>query len=96
MHHARTVVRRAERYVTEIAYQEPVNPAALKYANRVSDLLFVLARYVNERRRADILWRPGLYRWALMVAPEFIDFTSSASPAFKRAKPVLYPAPPAR
>jgi cob(I)alamin adenosyltransferase len=58
----RTVVRRAERYMTEIAYQEPVNPAALKYANRLSDLLFVLARYVNERGRADILWRPGLYR----------------------------------
>src|SRR5215472_11022317 len=62
LHHARTVVRRAERYMTEIAYQEPVNPAALKYANRLSDLLFVLARYVNERGRADILWRPGLHR----------------------------------
>ena len=61
LHHARTVVRRAERYMTEIAYQEPVNPAALKYANRLSDLLFVLARYVNERGQADILWRPGLH-----------------------------------
>jgi cob(I)alamin adenosyltransferase len=62
LHHARTVIRRAERYMTEIAYQEPVNPAALKYANRLSDLLFVLARYLNERGRADILWRPGLHR----------------------------------
>ena len=62
LHHARTVIRRAERYMTEIAYQEPVNPAALKYANRLSDLLFVLARHVNERGRADILWRPGLHR----------------------------------
>jgi cob(I)alamin adenosyltransferase len=62
LHHARTVVRRAERYMAEIAYQEPINPAALKYANRLSDLLFVLARYVNERGRADILWGPGLYR----------------------------------
>jgi len=62
LHHARTVVRRAERYMTEIAYQEPLNPAALKYANRLSDLLFVLARYVNERGQADILWRPGQYR----------------------------------
>jgi cob(I)alamin adenosyltransferase len=62
LHHARAVVRRAERYMTEIAYQEPLNPAALKYANRLSDLLFVLARYVNERGRADILWRPGLHR----------------------------------
>jgi len=62
LHHARTVIRRAERYMTEIAYQEPVNPAALRYANRLSDLLFVLARYLNERGRADVLWRPGLYR----------------------------------
>jgi cob(I)alamin adenosyltransferase len=62
LHYARTVVRRAERYMTEIAYQEPVNPAALKYANRLSDLLFVLARYVNERGRSDVVWRPGLHR----------------------------------
>jgi cob(I)alamin adenosyltransferase len=62
LHHARTVIRRAERYMAEIAYQEPVNPAALKYANRLSDLLFVLARYLNERGRAEILWRPGLHR----------------------------------
>ena len=62
LHHARTVVRRAERYMTEISSQEPVNPAALKYANRLSDLLFVLARYVNERGKADIIWRPGLHR----------------------------------
>ena len=62
LHHARTVVRRAERYMTEIAYQEPLNPAALKYANRLSDLLFVLARYVNERGQADILWRRGQHR----------------------------------
>jgi cob(I)alamin adenosyltransferase len=48
LHDARTVIRRAERYMTEIAYQEPVNPAALKYANCVSDLLFVLARYLND------------------------------------------------
>jgi cob(I)alamin adenosyltransferase len=42
LHHARTVIRRAERYMTEIAYQEPLNPAALKYANRLSDLPFVM------------------------------------------------------
>jgi cob(I)alamin adenosyltransferase len=62
LHHARTVVRRAERYMTEIAYQEPVNPAALKYANRLSDLLFVLARYLDDKGRGDTLWRPGLHR----------------------------------
>jgi cob(I)alamin adenosyltransferase len=62
LHQARTVVRRAERYMTEIAYQEPVNPAALRYVNRLSDLLFVLARCLNDAGRADVLWQPGLYR----------------------------------
>jgi cob(I)alamin adenosyltransferase len=62
LHHARTVIRRAERYMTEIAYQEPINPAALKYVNRLSDLLFVLARYLNDTGRADVLWQPGLNR----------------------------------
>jgi cob(I)alamin adenosyltransferase len=62
LHHARTVVRRAERHMTETAYQEPVNPAALKYANRLSDLLFVLARYLNEKGHTEILWQPGLHR----------------------------------
>jgi cob(I)alamin adenosyltransferase len=62
LHHARTVVRRAERFMTEIAYQEPVNPAALKYANRLSDLLFVLARYLNQRGQADAVWQPGMHR----------------------------------
>jgi cob(I)alamin adenosyltransferase len=62
MHHARTVVCRAERYMTEIAYQESVNPAAPRYANRLSDLLFVLARYLNDKGRSDVIWRPGLHR----------------------------------
>ena len=62
LHHARTVVRRGERDMTEIAYQEPVNPAALRYVNRLSDLLFVLARYLNDSGRADVLWKPGLHR----------------------------------
>ena len=56
LHHARTVVRRAERYMTEIAYQEPANPAAIRYANRLSDLLFVLARYLNDKGQADVLF----------------------------------------
>lgn len=62
LHHARTVVRRAERGMTEIAYQEPVNPAALRYANRLSDLLFVLARWLNRQGEGDVLWQPGLHR----------------------------------
>jgi cob(I)alamin adenosyltransferase len=39
-----------------------VNPAAIKYTNRLSDLMFVLARYLNNKGRDDVLWRPGLYR----------------------------------
>src|SRR5215213_462058 len=64
LHVARTVVRRAEREMTEIAYQEPVTPAALRYANRLSDLLFVLARVENDEERGDVLWRPGANREA--------------------------------
>jgi hypothetical protein len=62
LHYARTLLRRAERYMTEIAYQEPVNPTALRYANRLSDLLFVLARYLNDKGRNDTLWKPGRHR----------------------------------
>jgi cob(I)alamin adenosyltransferase len=38
---------------------EPVNPAGLKYVNRLSDLLFVASRYVNDKGRLDVLWQPG-------------------------------------
>lgn len=62
LHFARTVVRRAERLVSELAAHEPVNPEAVKYVNRLSDHLFVLARHLNERGRADVLWRPGANR----------------------------------
>jgi cob(I)alamin adenosyltransferase len=62
LHLARTVVRRAERLVAELAAAEPVNPEALKYLNRLSDHLFVLSRYVNERGARDVLWRPGAHR----------------------------------
>jgi len=60
LHLARTVCRRAERAVVQLAGQEPVNPAILAYLNRLSDLLFVLARYVNKAaRRPETLWRKG-------------------------------------
>lgn len=62
LHHARTVVRRAERLVTELATAEPVNPLAVKYVNRLSDHLFVLARVLNDGGKADVLWRPGANR----------------------------------
>ncbi len=62
LHLARTVVRRAERLMTRLAETETVNPAAIRYANRLSDLLFVLARHCNRRRKRDVLWVPGAHR----------------------------------
>jgi cob(I)alamin adenosyltransferase len=62
LHLARTIVRRAERAMTELATGQPVNPLAVKYANRLSDHLFVLARFVNDGGRADVLWQPGANR----------------------------------
>ena len=62
LHFARGVTRRAERDIAEIASSEPINPEALKYVNRLSDLLFVLARYLNERGASDLLWKPGVNR----------------------------------
>lgn len=62
LHQARTVVRRAERLVTELAGREPVNPLVIQYLNRLSDHLFVLARYLNDKGAADVLWVPGATR----------------------------------
>jgi len=62
LHHACTVARRAERSVWAVAAEEPVNPNALTYLNRLSDLLFVLAREANAGGTSDILWQPGLTR----------------------------------
>jgi cob(I)alamin adenosyltransferase len=61
LHVARTVTRRAERHMVELAMREnePVNPAGLKYVNRLSDLLFVASRYVNDKGQGDVLWKPG-------------------------------------
>jgi len=63
LHVARTVVRRAERLVVELLGTEPdVNAQALKYLNRLSDLLFVLARVANNNGKSDVLWAPGRHR----------------------------------
>ncbi len=62
LHLARTVVRRAERAMTQMAEDDPLNPEALRYVNRLSDLLFVLSRHVNSQGRDDILWVPGANR----------------------------------
>ena len=60
LHHARTIVRRAERECWTLAKDEAVNPAALHYLNRLSDHFFVMARWINaETGAGDILWRPG-------------------------------------
>jgi len=62
LHLARTVARRAERAMTELAATQPVNPEAIKYMNRLSDHLFVLARHLNDKGRGDVLWTPGANR----------------------------------
>lgn len=59
LHLARTVVRRAERLMTELGEHEPVSEAAIRYANRLSDHLFVLARRLNDNGAGDVLWEPG-------------------------------------
>ena len=62
LHVARTVCRRAEIAVWQLASTEAINPEAMKYLNRLSDLLFVAARACNDSGRADILWVPGQSR----------------------------------
>lgn len=62
LHLARTITRRAEAEVAALAAAESLNPELLKYLNRLSDLLFVLARQVNDNGAADVLWQPGLNR----------------------------------
>jgi cob(I)alamin adenosyltransferase len=64
LHLARTVTRRAERLLVALAEApgEEVGGPALRYINRLSDFLFVAARYVNQKGEADILWVPGQNR----------------------------------
>ncbi|MDP3341702.1 cob(I)yrinic acid a,c-diamide adenosyltransferase [Frigidibacter sp.] len=62
LHLCRTITRRAERCVVELATMESVNDAAVKYLNRLSDWFFVAARIANDEGRADVLWVPGANR----------------------------------
>jgi cob(I)alamin adenosyltransferase len=66
LHLARTVCRRAERHLCElldlVGEKERVNPEVLRYVNRLSDLLFVLARAANGGGKQDVLWEPGKHR----------------------------------
>ena len=64
MHLARTVCRRAERIMVELMDKpgEEVSAPSLKYINRLSDYLFVAARYANDKGVRDVLWAPGQNR----------------------------------
>lgn len=62
LHLARTITRRAEREISELGLSEQINPAALRYANRLSDHLFVMSRHLNEDGKKDVLWVPGANR----------------------------------
>jgi cob(I)alamin adenosyltransferase len=59
LHLGRTVARRAERLMTRLAEAEPINPVTIRYINRLSDHLFVLARVLNNNGASDVLWVPG-------------------------------------
>ncbi len=62
LHLCRTVSRRAERLAVDLSQNEPVNPAAVKYLNRLSDWFFVAARIANNHGADDVLWVPGANR----------------------------------
>lgn len=62
LHLCRTVSRRAERLSVELSTLETVNPAAIKYLNRLSDWFFVGSRMANNDGKDDILWVPGAHR----------------------------------
>jgi cob(I)alamin adenosyltransferase len=62
LHLARTTCRRAERLTCELLGMEPVNDVAVQYLNRLSDHLFVMARYLNSKGKQDVLWKPGVNR----------------------------------
>ena len=59
LHLCRTVARRAERSMVALNHRETINPDALGYVNRLSDLFFVAARFANGRGKRDVLWVPG-------------------------------------
>jgi cob(I)alamin adenosyltransferase len=61
-HVARTVCRRAERRLVSLCREEAISAPAVRYLNRLSDLLFVMARYINQQQGdGDVLWQPGRF-----------------------------------
>lgn len=59
LHYARTVARRAERIMVQLNEEQEISQSVLEYMNRLSDLLFVLARHANGKGKGDVLWVPG-------------------------------------
>ena len=62
VHVARTIARRAERSVVAASRQDPLNPLAAIYLNRLSDFLFVLGRLLAKDQGGEVLWQPGATR----------------------------------
>jgi len=62
LHLARTIARRAERFICALSTVEKINPVSIQYINRLSDFLFVLARISNDNGAKDVLWEPGVNR----------------------------------
>jgi cob(I)alamin adenosyltransferase len=62
LHLARAIARRAERAIVALSEVEAISPETIRFANRLSDLLFVAARYANDQGRGDLLWKPGANR----------------------------------
>lgn len=62
LHQCRTVCRRAERITVSLSREEPVNPAVVRYLNRLSDWFFVASRAANDNGANDVLWVPGANR----------------------------------
>ena len=62
LHLCRTVARRAERLMVDLAARESVNPEAIRYINRLSDFFFVAARVANDNGVSEVLWVPGQNR----------------------------------
>ncbi|GAB4236559.1 MAG: cob(I)yrinic acid a,c-diamide adenosyltransferase [Kiloniellaceae bacterium] len=70
LHLARTLARRAERQITALAEGDAINPEAVRYINRLSDLFFVMSRYLNDKGEADVLWEPGANRGGKAAAKQ--------------------------
>ncbi|VAV89344.1 ATP:Cob(I)alamin adenosyltransferase [hydrothermal vent metagenome] len=62
LHQCRTIVRRAERLMVQVAEKEDINPVVIRYLNRLSDHAFVMSRVLNNNGANDVLWLPGSNR----------------------------------